>query len=77
MQALLNNGDEVLIPAPDYPLWTAATSISGGVPVHYLCNEDDAWQLVPEDVLRIPEEMDIARDPTDQDLLGVMRSHVT
>ncbi len=44
MQGLLNNGDEVLIPAPDYPLWTAATSISGGKPVHYLCNEDDDWQ---------------------------------
>ena len=39
MQALLNDGDEVLIPAPDYPLWTAATSLSGGKPVHYLCDE--------------------------------------
>ena len=39
MQALLNNGDEVLIPAPDYPLWTAMTSLSGGTPVHYLCDE--------------------------------------
>jgi len=44
MQALLNNGDEVLIPAPDYPLWTAATSISGGKPVHYLCDENNNWQ---------------------------------
>jgi alanine-synthesizing transaminase len=44
MQALLNPGDEILIPAPDYPLWTAATSISGGTPVHYLCDEDDDWQ---------------------------------
>lgn len=44
MQALLNQNDEVLIPAPDYPLWTAATSISGGKPVHYLCDEDDDWQ---------------------------------
>lgn len=44
MQALLNNGDEVLIPAPDYPLWTAAVSLSGGRPVHYLCDEDCGWE---------------------------------
>jgi alanine-synthesizing transaminase len=43
MQALLDDGDEVLIPAPDYPLWTAAVSLSGGTPVHYLCDEDDGW----------------------------------
>ena len=39
MNALLNDGDEVLIPAPDYPLWTAAVALSGGTPVHYLCDE--------------------------------------
>ncbi len=44
MQALLNNGDEVLIPAPDYPLWTAMTSLAGGNPVHYLCDEENGWQ---------------------------------
>jgi alanine-synthesizing transaminase len=44
MQALLNNGDEMLIPAPDYPLWTASVSLSGGNPVHYLCDEEDEWQ---------------------------------
>ena len=44
MQALLNNGDEVLIPSPDYPLWTAAVSMAGGTPMHYQCNEDDNWQ---------------------------------
>ena len=44
MQALLNNGDEVLIPAPDYPLWTASVSLSGGKPIHYLCDENDGWQ---------------------------------
>ncbi len=43
MQALLNNGDEVLIPAPDYPLWTAAVSLSGGDPVHYICDEQSDW----------------------------------
>lgn len=43
MQALLNNGDEVLIPAPDYPLWTASVSLSGGTPVHYLCDEGADW----------------------------------
>lgn len=43
MQALLNNGDEVLVPAPDYPLWTAAVSLGGGNPVHYLCDEAADW----------------------------------
>ncbi|QKM63011.1 pyridoxal phosphate-dependent aminotransferase [Polynucleobacter antarcticus] len=43
MNALLNNGDEVLVPAPDYPLWTAAVSLSGGTPVHYLCDESKDW----------------------------------
>jgi len=43
MQALLNYGDEVLIPAPDYPLWTAAVSLSGGEPVHYICDESSDW----------------------------------
>ena len=41
--ALLNNGDELLLPAPDYPLWTAAVSLSGGTPVHYLCDEANGW----------------------------------
>jgi alanine-synthesizing transaminase len=43
LNALLDEGDEVLIPAPDYPLWTASTSLAGGNPVHYLCDEDDEW----------------------------------
>jgi alanine-synthesizing transaminase len=43
MNALLNNGDEVLIPAPDYPLWTASVALSGGTPVHYLCDEANDW----------------------------------
>ena len=43
LQALLNNNDEVLIPAPDYPLWTAATSLAGGKPVHYLCDAQANW----------------------------------
>lgn len=41
--ALLDNGDELLVPSPDYPLWTAATSLSGGVPVHYRCDEANQW----------------------------------
>ena len=49
-QALLNNGDEVLIPMPDYPLWTAATSLAGGTPVHYLCDEEDDWNPSLEDI---------------------------
>lgn len=44
MQGLLNNGDEVLIPSPDYPLWTAAVSLCGGTPVHYRCDEQSDWQ---------------------------------
>ncbi|MBY6313840.1 pyridoxal phosphate-dependent aminotransferase [Rhodococcus kroppenstedtii] len=43
MQALLDDGDEVLIPAPDYPLWTAMTTLSGGKAVHYICDEDNGW----------------------------------
>ncbi|HAQ49735.1 MAG TPA: aminotransferase [Glaciecola sp.] len=43
MQALLNQGDEVLLPAPDYPLWTAAVSLSSGTPVHYVCDEQAGW----------------------------------
>ena len=41
--ALLDDGDEILLPAPDYPLWTAAASLSGGTPVHYLCEEGNGW----------------------------------
>jgi alanine-synthesizing transaminase len=44
MQGLLNPGDEILIPSPDYPLWTAAVSMGGGTPMHYRCNEADGWQ---------------------------------
>ncbi|HMN76910.1 MAG TPA: pyridoxal phosphate-dependent aminotransferase [Burkholderiaceae bacterium] len=43
MNALLNDGDEVLVPAPDYPLWTAAVALSGGKPMHYLCDEQSDW----------------------------------
>ncbi len=43
MQALLNDGDEMLIPAPDYPLWTAAVNLSGGSAIHYLCDENQDW----------------------------------
>ena len=50
MQGLLNNGDEVLIPAPDYPLWTAAVSLSGGKPVHYLCDEQADWYPDLDDI---------------------------
>ncbi|MCK5881919.1 MAG: pyridoxal phosphate-dependent aminotransferase [Sinobacterium sp.] len=49
-QALLNNGDEVLIPSPDYPLWTAAVNLSGGKSVHYKCDEENDWQPSIEDI---------------------------
>jgi alanine-synthesizing transaminase len=50
MQALLDEGDEVLIPAPDYPLWTAMTSLGGGTPVHYHADEQNGWQPDLEDI---------------------------
>jgi alanine-synthesizing transaminase len=52
MQALLDAGDEVLLPAPDYPLWTAAVSLSGGVPRHYLCDESSGWLPAIDDLER-------------------------
>ncbi len=52
MQALLNNGDEILVPAPDYPLWTAAVTLAGGKAVHYLCDEANEWQPDIEDIAR-------------------------
>ncbi|WP_289030097.1 pyridoxal phosphate-dependent aminotransferase [uncultured Paraglaciecola sp.] len=50
MQGLLNNDDQVLLPAPDYPLWTAAVSLSSGEPVHYRCDENNGWQPDIEDI---------------------------
>ncbi|MFZ6772505.1 pyridoxal phosphate-dependent aminotransferase [Undibacterium sp. SXout7W] len=50
MNALLNSGDEVLVPAPDYPLWTAAVSLSGGKPVHYVCDESADWMPDIDDI---------------------------
>ncbi|NHZ62662.1 pyridoxal phosphate-dependent aminotransferase [Massilia genomosp. 1] len=52
MNGLLNNGDEVLVPAPDYPLWTAAVSLSGGNPVHYICDEQAGWYPDIDDMRR-------------------------
>jgi alanine-synthesizing transaminase len=57
LQALLNDGDEVLIPAPDYPLWTAMTSLSGGNAVHYICDESAGW---------LPDLDDLAAKVTDR-----------
>jgi alanine-synthesizing transaminase len=51
LQALLNNGDEVLVPMPDYPLWTAAITLCGGVAVHYRCDESAQWQPDLEDIV--------------------------
>lgn len=50
LQGLLNDGDEVLIPAPDYPLWTAAANLAGGRPVHYLCDEQSDWTPDIDDI---------------------------
>jgi alanine-synthesizing transaminase len=48
--ALLDDGDEILLPAPDYPLWTAAASLSGGTPVHYMCDESNGWMPRLDDI---------------------------
>ena len=50
MQGLLDNGDEVLLPAPDYPLWTAAVTLAGGTPVHYMCDEQNEWNPDIDDI---------------------------
>ncbi|MBR0510824.1 MAG: aminotransferase class I/II-fold pyridoxal phosphate-dependent enzyme [Clostridia bacterium] len=50
MHALLNNGDEILIPAPDYPLWTACANLAGGKAVHYICDESADWYPDPDDI---------------------------
>ena len=52
LNALLDDGDEVLVPAPDYPLWTASVSLSGGRPVHYLCDEQSDWFPDIDDIRR-------------------------
>jgi hypothetical protein len=52
LNGLLDNGDEILVPAPDYPLWTAAVSLSGGNPVHYLCDEQSDWMPDLDDIRR-------------------------
>ncbi len=52
MNGLLNDGDEVLVPAPDYPLWTASVALSGGTPVHYLCDEQSGWYPDIADIRR-------------------------
>ena len=55
MQGLLNNGDEVLVPSPDYPLWTAAVTLAGGTPRHYRCDEGAGW---------LPDIADMAKKVT-------------
>ncbi len=50
MQALLDDGDEILIPSPDYPLWTACATLAGGRPVHYICDEESDWYPDIEDI---------------------------
>jgi alanine-synthesizing transaminase len=50
MQALVETGDEILVPSPDYPLWTACVSLAGGTPVHYLCDENDDWNPNIDDI---------------------------
>lgn len=50
MLALLNNGDEVLLPSPDYPLWTACVTLAGGTPVHYICDEQAEWYPDIDDI---------------------------
>lgn len=50
MQGLLDSGDEILVPMPDYPLWTASVNLAGGTAVHYLCDEQSNWYPDIEDI---------------------------
>lgn len=50
LQALVNNGDEILVPTPDYPLWTGAVSLAGGTPIHYVCDEGNGWNPDLDDI---------------------------
>lgn len=50
LQGLINNGDEILIPAPDYPLWTGAATLAGGTPIHYMCDEASNWYPDIDDI---------------------------
>ena len=65
MQGLLNNGDEILIPSPDYPLWTAAANLAGGHPVHYICDEQSEW---------FPDMDDIRKKITDKTKVLILNS---
>jgi alanine-synthesizing transaminase len=89
MQALLNDGDEVLVPAPDYPLWTAAVTLAGGTPRHYVCDEGAGWlpdladirgKITPQTraiVLINPNNPTGALYPDDilKDILEIARQH--
>ena len=89
MQGLLDDGDEVLVPAPDYPLWTAAVSLAGGRPVHYLCDEGAGWlpdlvdmrsRITPRTrgiVLINPNNPTGALYPVDllREIVGIARQH--
>ncbi|MFL6159562.1 MAG: aminotransferase class I/II-fold pyridoxal phosphate-dependent enzyme, partial [Marmoricola sp.] len=50
LQAFLDDGNEILVPAPDYPLWTGAVTLGGGVPVHYRCDEENGWNPDLDDI---------------------------
>ena len=89
MQGLLDAGDEVLVPAPDYPLWTAAVTLAGGTPRHYLCDEGAGWlpdladiraKITPRTraiVIINPNNPTGALYPTDllQEIIAIARSH--
>src|SRR5260370_40842481 len=70
MQGLLNNGDEVLVPAPDYPLWTAAVSLAGGTARHHLCDEGAGWVPALDDIRA-------KITPTPRAIVGINPNHPT
>ena len=75
---MLDNGDEVLVPAPDYPLWTASTSLAGGRPVHYLCDESDGWQPDLDDLrskITAAHQGDRRHQPEQPDRRGLLAEH--
>lgn len=79
MQALLDNGDEILIPSPDYPLWTATATLAGGKAVHYICDEQSEWYPDIEDMrkkLQIKQKLLLLSTQTILQVLYIQRKYL-
>ena len=78
MLALLDNGDEVLVPSPDYPLWTACVTLAGGTPLHYVCDEQAEWYPDMDDIRKKITSRTGSLYPREvlQELVDIAREHV-